>query len=121
MTWTFIWLMLLLKIPIFGLLWIVWWALHQTDGQTTGGEGDDGGSKVHEHRAPLSRPPRPRGPHAALQPPAPPRIRRATATYYRTLDCPGRAAASQRRAASTRLRWRPGATGAAVCAREDLT
>jgi hypothetical protein len=31
MTWTFIWLMLLLKIPIAGILWIVWWAIHQND------------------------------------------------------------------------------------------
>ena len=58
-TWTFVWLMLLLKIPIGGLLWIVWWAIHQTDGQAANGEGD-GGSKVHAHRTPRPRPPRPR-------------------------------------------------------------
>ena len=31
MTWGFLWLMLALKIPIGGLLYIVWWAVHQTD------------------------------------------------------------------------------------------
>ena len=31
MTWTFIWLMLLLKIPIGGMLWIVWWAIKKAD------------------------------------------------------------------------------------------
>ena len=27
-TWGFLWLMFALKIPIVGLLWIVWWAVH---------------------------------------------------------------------------------------------
>jgi hypothetical protein len=73
-TWTFIWLMFLLKIPIGGLLWIVWWAIHQTDGQAA--DGGDGGTKVHAHRTPLPRPPRPRrGTHAAIPPPAPSRVR----------------------------------------------
>jgi len=80
--------MLLLKIPIGGLLWIVWWAIHQTDGQAAADEGD-GGSKVHAHRVPRPRPPRPRprGAHAALPPVAPARVRRATTARIRTLDC----------------------------------
>jgi hypothetical protein len=90
-TWAFIWLMLLLKIPIGWLLWIVWWTIHQTDGQTTSDEGD-GGSKVHGYRVPLPRPPRPeprprRGARHVLPPPAPSRTR-CVAAKIRTLDCP---------------------------------
>jgi hypothetical protein len=79
MTWTFIWLMLLLKIPIGGLLWIVWWAIHQTDEEPMV-RGEDGGSKVQSHRNlhPRRPPPR-RGPHAGAPPPAPPRTRSVVA------------------------------------------
>jgi hypothetical protein len=73
-TWTFIWLMFLLKIPIVGLLGIVWWAVRQgTDPVSE----DDGGTKHlpprprHPHRPRLPRSPR-RGPHGgeSLRPPA---------------------------------------------------
>jgi hypothetical protein len=79
MTWTFIWLMVLLKIPIVGLLWLVWWAIHKADEGSIGASDDDGGSKVDPRRQfhPRSpRPPRPRrGPHAGAPPPSPPRTR----------------------------------------------
>jgi hypothetical protein len=85
MSWTFIWLILILKIPIAGILWIVWWAVHQTDDEpAVDGEPGDGGSKLrlHSHR----RPPRPhspyhprRGPHAGAPPPAPTRTRTVVA------------------------------------------
>ena len=47
MTWTFIWLMLLLKIPIGGMLWIVWWAIHKTD-EEPAVEGDEDGEHSEE-------------------------------------------------------------------------
>jgi hypothetical protein len=87
MTWTFIWLMLLIKIPIGGMLWIVWWAIKQADQEPAGdGRSDDGGSKLRlgPHRQPRS--PRPytplrprRGPHAGARPLAPPRTRTVVA------------------------------------------
>jgi hypothetical protein len=80
MTWTFLWLMFLLKIPIGGLLWLVWWAIHKTDEPVTE-QGEDGGSKVlpHRHRRP-PRPRRPRrGPHAGAPPPSPRRTRTVVA------------------------------------------
>jgi hypothetical protein len=84
--WTFIWLMFLLKIPIGGLLWIVWWAIHQTDEQNAGG--GDGGTKVHSHRRPLPRPPRPgRGAHATPRPATPARVRCAMARTL-AIACP---------------------------------
>ena len=44
MGWGFVWLMLVLKIPIAMLLYIVWWAIKQTDEEPASGSSDDGGS-----------------------------------------------------------------------------
>jgi hypothetical protein len=77
MTWTFIWLMLILKIPIAGLAWIVWWAIHQTDDEPLPAGGEDGGTKLRANPHPrptLPRKPR-RGPHGAAPPPTPSRVR----------------------------------------------
>jgi hypothetical protein len=80
--WTFIWLMVFLKIPIAALFLIVRWAVRQTPDT---GPGHDGGigprpSPVHPHhpRTRLPRPPR-RGPHGAPVPAPPSRVRTATA------------------------------------------
>lgn len=82
--WTFIWLMVFLKIPIVALFLIVRWAVRQTPEAT----GEDGGigprtgpsHPLHPHypRTRLPRTPR-RGPHgeAPLAPPA--RVRTAVA------------------------------------------
>ena len=85
MTWTFLWLILLLKIPIGGLLWLVWWAIHKTDEEPVTEHGEDGGSKVSPH--PHARPPRPRrprrGPHTGAPAPAPQRTRSVVARARR--------------------------------------
>jgi hypothetical protein len=83
MTWGFIWLMFVLKIPIVMLLSIVWWAARQ---ETDPGEENrgDGGSRVHPHRLPPRRPkPGRRGPHGDPALPSPPRTRAKT---YRGRD-----------------------------------
>jgi hypothetical protein len=81
--WTFLWLMLALKIPIVALFLIVRWAVRQTPEEwTDAGEGGIGPANgpLHPHhpRARLPRLPR-RGPHggAPLVPPA--RVRTAVA------------------------------------------
>jgi hypothetical protein len=76
MGWGFVWLMLILKIPIGLLLWLVWWAVRQTPEEDELPPGDDGGSKVvhHHPRRPLPRHPR-RGPHGDPRPAAPARVR----------------------------------------------
>jgi hypothetical protein len=76
MTWTFIYLMLILKIPMGGLAWIVWWAIHQTDEDPVSANEDDGGNKRRDQhpRRPLPRSPR-RGPHGAPPPVPPARVR----------------------------------------------
>lgn len=75
--WTFIWLMVVLKLPVLALLGIVWWAVHATP-EPEAGDDDDGGTKLpnepHPGRGP-GRGPRPRGPHGETQPPSPPRSR----------------------------------------------
>ncbi len=75
MTWTFIYLMLILKLPIAGLLWLVWWAVHQEVDEPVGRDDDGGGRpRRHHDRPPLPRRPR-RGPHGAPAPPPPARVR----------------------------------------------
>jgi hypothetical protein len=77
-TWTFIWLMVILKIPIGALFMIVRWAVRQTPEVEPGQDGGIGPSArpLHPHH-PRSRPPRPprRGPHGDPAPASPARVR----------------------------------------------
>jgi hypothetical protein len=76
-TWTFIWLILILKIPIVALFLIVRWAVRQTPETELGiDDGGIGPRPRHPHR-PRSRPPRSprRGPHGDPAPMAPARVR----------------------------------------------
>jgi hypothetical protein len=77
-TWTFIWLMVLLKIPIVALFLIVRWAVRQTPEEAPGQDGGIGPRQgpLHPHhpRSRLPRRPR-RGPHGDPSPSAPARMR----------------------------------------------
>jgi hypothetical protein len=86
---TFIFLMVALKLPIFGLLYIVWWAVHSPpDPEPVADEGGGTKKPLAPHprsphpRARLPRPPR-RGPHGAPALPAPPRVRTVVARARR--------------------------------------
>ena len=83
MTWTFIYLMLILKIPIVGLLWIVWWAIRQSTDTIEvppSGATKPRSPSPHTHpRGRLPRLPRRGGPHGGAQLPAPPRTRAVVA------------------------------------------
>jgi len=76
--WTFIWLMVFLKIPIVALFLLVRWAVSQSPDSAPGEDGGIGPRPrpLHPHhpRSRLPRPPR-RGPHGAPSPPSPPRVR----------------------------------------------
>ena len=75
--WGFIWLMIVLKIPIVALLYLVWWAVHQVPEPVSESEDGEGGlGQPHPHR-PVKGPDRPRrrGPHGDPAPPAPARTR----------------------------------------------
>lgn len=74
MDWTFLYLMVFLKLPIVALLLLIWWAIRQNPAANDdeGGGEDDGGTKRPRHpRPPLQPLPR-RGPHHGARPPAPP-------------------------------------------------
>jgi hypothetical protein len=80
--WTFLWLMLFLKIPIVALFLIVRWAVKQTPEDATGEDGGIGPRPRPRHpHHPRRRPPRPsrRGPHREPAPLSPQRMRVATA------------------------------------------
>jgi hypothetical protein len=71
---TFIWMFVVLKIPVVMLLTLVWWAA-KTPEPAVPGEEDGGSRRFDPHGGPRApRPPR-RGPHAGGPPPAPKRIR----------------------------------------------
>ena len=82
MTFTFIYLMVILKIPIVMLLGIVWWAIRQdTDTVDVPPAGSPRPRSPHPHshpRRPLPRLPR-RGPHGGARLPAPLRTRTVVA------------------------------------------
>jgi hypothetical protein len=74
MGWTFVWLMVALKVPIAALFYIVHWAVKEPEADALPGA-DDGGVKP-PHRPRLPRGPRRRGPHGAPGAmPSPPRVR----------------------------------------------
>jgi hypothetical protein len=91
-TWTFVWLMVGLKIPIAALIYIVWWAVKDPPEPVPApddrGDGNDRTATPHNHprhpRKPLPRHPR-RGPHGGLAPAPPPRMR-ATRARTRTIE-----------------------------------
>jgi hypothetical protein len=78
--------MLALKIPLIGLLCIVWWAIKQEPEDSSSSQDDDGGIKrqVIHPRKPFPRRPR-RGPHGDPVPPPPARVRTVRARA-RALD-----------------------------------
>jgi hypothetical protein len=79
MGWGFVWLILVLKIPVAALLYIVWWAIKQSDEEPAPGSGDGGSRTPQRHpRRPFPGPPR-RGPHGEPAPPSPPRVRTVVA------------------------------------------
>ncbi len=77
-TWTFIWLMFLLKIPIVALFLLVRWAVRQTPEAAPDSDGGIGPRNRPRHpHHPRSRGPRPRrrGPHGEAAPASPARVR----------------------------------------------
>ena len=81
--WTFIWMMVVLKIPVIAAIWLVWWAMKAEPELTD----DDGGIDVPDapppHRPPHPRRPR-RGPHGDPEAPSPPRVRTKVASRIHT-------------------------------------
>jgi hypothetical protein len=75
-TWVFIFMMVVLKLPILALFGIVWWAVRQKPEEADDASGNGGSPKPSSPhpRSPLPHSPR-RGPHREPAAPAPPRMR----------------------------------------------
>ena len=71
---TFLWMFVVLKIPVAALLALVWWAAKEPE-PATDGEGDGGSRRPDHPRGPRAPKPPRRGPHAGAPPPAPGRVR----------------------------------------------
>jgi hypothetical protein len=68
--------MLALKIPLIGLIYLVWWAIKQKPDDEPASRDDDGGIKRHPHHRPRPFPRHPRrGPHGDPAPLPPTRVR----------------------------------------------
>lgn len=82
MDWAFFFLMVVLKLPVFAMLGIVWWAVRAVPEPEADANDDGGGPpKPNEPRPNTPRPgPRPRGPHGEPSPPSPARARPAGGT-----------------------------------------
>jgi hypothetical protein len=82
MTSSYVWMILLLKIPTVGFIWLVWRALRGAERQRPQPANDgDGGAKVDFEHHPRPRAPRRprRGPHGSAPAPAPSRVRSVNA------------------------------------------
>lgn len=66
----YIFLGIVLKIPVFAMLWLVWWAMKSHDQAESGDGGNDRGTPKHDHPRPDRTGPR-RGPHPAGARPLP--------------------------------------------------
>lgn len=88
MEWTFVYLMVFLKLPIAALFWIVWWAIKADPSADTdpGTSEDGGGSKCP--REPFGPRPRSRGPHGDPRLPVMPRSRPVRAKARRVAGRP---------------------------------
>ena len=78
-------MMVVLKIPIIGLLWIVYWAIKSVD-EPVADEGDGGSKKPSEPPAEPPRRPRRRGPHGDPALPPPPRTRKPVTARGREIQ-----------------------------------
>lgn len=73
---TFIWMFVVLKIPILAALWLIWWAVKEPR-PADSDEDEGGGTRRPERPRHPRTPPRPprRGPQHGTPLPAPPRVR----------------------------------------------
>ena len=80
----FLWMFVVLKIPIIAALVLIWYAIREPE-PVVDEDSDGGGSdRSPDPRTWRPRPPR-RGPHAAPPPPAPPRTRTGAVARRRTV------------------------------------
>jgi hypothetical protein len=97
--WPIFFLAVVLKIPVFGALWLVWWAVHAEPETEDVGE-DDGGHRFHNRGPSKPRGPRRGGPHggagARPLPECPPAGRQRVITPPAPLRTPAHASGTRR-------------------------
>lgn len=71
----FIWMFVVLKIPIAALLWLVWWAVREPEPPVETDRGEGGSKRPNRPHPPKPTRPNRRGPHEGAPLPAPPRVR----------------------------------------------
>lgn len=76
MDWpTFVWMFIVLKIPVVAALWLIWWAV-TAEPEPAAEDGQDGGGGGRQPRPQPRRPQGPRrGDHPLPRPSAPQRVR----------------------------------------------
>lgn len=77
MDWGFIWIMFILKLPLFALLYIIWWAIRDAPDPAQA-EDQEGGSKDPRLPRPAGPTAPRRGPHGEPAVPPPSRARTTT-------------------------------------------
>lgn len=83
-TWTFVWMFVVLKIPIMAALWLIWYAIQEPEPVVDEDHDSDGSDGAGHRRPRRPGPPRRGGPHASPPPGTPSRIR-AVAKGKRTV------------------------------------
>ena len=71
---TFVWMFVILKVPIVLALWLIWYAIQEPEPATADDQDEGGSDRRHRSLPRNPRPPRRGGPHAAPAP-SPPRVR----------------------------------------------
>jgi hypothetical protein len=74
-TATFVWMFLILKIPILAALWLIWWAIKEPEPVVDDDQDSGGSDRVRHPRPRRPGPPRRGGPHASPPPISPARVR----------------------------------------------
>jgi hypothetical protein len=76
--WAFVYMFVILKIPVIAALWLIWWAVKEEPAPEEARDERGGGGGSHHPRLRPPRGPR-RGPHAEPRPPSPTRVRKLRA------------------------------------------
>ena len=96
--WPIFFLAVVLKIPVFGGLWLVWWAV-RAEPETEDAGDEDGGHRFRNRGPSRPRGPRLRGPHggagARVLPDCPPAGRQRVTAPPAPLRVPAHASASR--------------------------
>ncbi|MEJ7715534.1 MAG: hypothetical protein WKF40_07455 [Thermoleophilaceae bacterium] len=70
----FVWMFVVLKVPLIAAIWLIWWAVREPEPATDEDQDSGGSDRRHRPGSRHPQPPRRGGPHASPVP-APARVR----------------------------------------------